>query len=360
MVHSEWEAINQDLWASEWHQLFIPEVGLSRLTWRDRLASAGDATIYNFYSSGEEVLDYRRLDERVDRSGNPVPTKSFVLAVWELLDWDKKQYKFNRVGNRAWYHQELLKGRATADASFDVSISGGLKASHTLRSLRALFPPGGKTITVEAKVAELSVSLASARIPGWLGSRYGGWGAGPAYVEEESIGLPLLSASLPIPPPYTVSIGFGLGLTWRGPLDAAQINALDWYEGRREFEPVFLFGNDELLNGTASGSRVSDLLGTGGGAFALKNHSKLLAEMIPARTVAMGREAVGKFGDDNEFNFDLSSESFHVGWPTERLSDDDTVFPNNTPRWLHGDAQNIPYFYNHPLFKKWVELGNLE
>ena len=82
-----------------------------------------------------------------------------------------------------------------------------------------------------------------------------------------------------------------------------------------------------------------------------------------ARTVAMGREMVGKLEEqsgDDAYNFDLSTSAFHVGWPTERMADEATRIDINTPRWLHGDVQTIPYLYNHPLFKKWVELGNLE
>lgn len=80
--------------------------------------------------------------------------------------------------------------------------------------------------------------------------------------------------------------------------------------------------------------------------------------MIPVRTVAMGREAVLLLGPNDGRNFDLSSDAavggFQDGWPVERLNS-----LTRLRRWLHSDAREIAYRYNHRLFEKWVEIGIL-
>jgi hypothetical protein len=92
-----------------------------------------------------------------------------------------------------------------------------------------------------------------------------------------------------------------------------------------------------------------------GSDFASRFQVKLLANMIPARSVAMGREEIPSLGRFNERNFDLSSDAFQASWPQERLANDQKL-----RRWLHSDARVVAYFYNYRLFEKWVELGNLK
>ena len=59
MYSSAWTNYQSRLWASEWHTLFPANDARSRLTWSGRLANLQNASVYNFYSSGEEVLrDY--------------------------------------------------------------------------------------------------------------------------------------------------------------------------------------------------------------------------------------------------------------------------------------------------------------
>jgi hypothetical protein len=56
MTHPDWTPYTNRLWASEWHKLFPTSDGRRYLTWRGRLANQQSVTYYNFYSSGEEVL----------------------------------------------------------------------------------------------------------------------------------------------------------------------------------------------------------------------------------------------------------------------------------------------------------------
>ena len=85
MRHPDWADYSNRLWATEWHQLFDEGDGRRALTWRGRFANVV-SNAYNFYSSGEEVLERH--------TGTP----------YELSTaWNKGEF--------AWCLQEKLKGR---------------------------------------------------------------------------------------------------------------------------------------------------------------------------------------------------------------------------------------------------------
>ncbi len=56
MMNPSWNGYDTRLWASEWHSLFPTNDARNTLTWRDRFSNLNGADVYNFYSSGEEVL----------------------------------------------------------------------------------------------------------------------------------------------------------------------------------------------------------------------------------------------------------------------------------------------------------------
>jgi hypothetical protein len=85
MIHPDWTDYSNRLWATEWHQLFEPGDGRRTLTWRGRFPNVVSKA-YNFYSSGEEVLE--------QHTGMPYELSS---------PWNK--------GQSAWCLQEKLKGR---------------------------------------------------------------------------------------------------------------------------------------------------------------------------------------------------------------------------------------------------------
>jgi hypothetical protein len=106
MVHLEWDNPNgqgkypERLWASEWHKLFSDERG--KLTWRDRLEQLDGATVYNFYSSGEEVLDT-----------HPHGTAPAIPDI-----------ATDGIGRYAWALQEKLKGRTSSGAVLGSNTGG--------------------------------------------------------------------------------------------------------------------------------------------------------------------------------------------------------------------------------------------
>jgi hypothetical protein len=92
MVQADWRNYPAWLYASKWHELFPANDGRRALTWKDRLSTVVGPQVYNFYSSGENVL--KNLT-----AGYP----SFGVLIH--IYW-RHEY--------AWCIQELWKGRYPA------------------------------------------------------------------------------------------------------------------------------------------------------------------------------------------------------------------------------------------------------
>jgi hypothetical protein len=112
VVHSDWNdnpfwegaAYPTNVWASYWHSLFPSSDYRSQLTWDGRLSNLQDASVYNFYSSGEEVL----------RTYKTRPTPSFAGAV--LVDKLEQLWSGDvPVQAYVWNLQELFKGELTVN-----------------------------------------------------------------------------------------------------------------------------------------------------------------------------------------------------------------------------------------------------
>ncbi len=93
MLRTDWVQYKEQLWASEWHQLFANENASdyrAKLTWRDRFKTRpGSTAYYNFFSSGEEVLGTLPFNTQIDQI---------------LVD------EIKQIGSYAWVIQEKLKG----------------------------------------------------------------------------------------------------------------------------------------------------------------------------------------------------------------------------------------------------------
>lgn len=102
--HGYFDAANKDnprrLWASDWHRLFSGTDKRKELAWRNLFINVPGNNVYNFYSTGEEVLIHSTGDE----STSWTPTVS--------------------GGQGAWITQEHQKGKLTA-ASAGMDEEGG-------------------------------------------------------------------------------------------------------------------------------------------------------------------------------------------------------------------------------------------
>ena len=103
MLYSTWNQYANRTFASDWWQLFTNGDARSTLTWSNRLDNLGSVDIYNFYSSGEEVL--REYD-----SDPPSTLLSGSGTELKLHLWDGLPY-----GIYAWVWQEKGKGTCQQD-----------------------------------------------------------------------------------------------------------------------------------------------------------------------------------------------------------------------------------------------------
>jgi len=71
--------------------------------------------------------------------------------------------------------------------------------------------------------------------------------------------------------------------------------------------------------------------------------AKVLGDAIPSLSFAAGRNQMLGF---EERNVDLMTKK--DGWP------------HSDGRWHHGDAKDVAYRFNHPLWESWVTLGGLK
>lgn len=117
MTLSTWTGYSNRLFASDWYKLFPTNDARSTLSWNGRLSNLGDVDIYNFYSSGEEVL---RLT-----AGDPPLTTINILAT-QLINrfsviglWPDVPF-----GTYTWYWQEKGKGSCNEDGLIGSSHGG--------------------------------------------------------------------------------------------------------------------------------------------------------------------------------------------------------------------------------------------
>jgi hypothetical protein len=112
MIHPDWNNYTNRLWASKWSTLFPTNDYRSTLTWSNRLANLPITNIYNFYSSGEEVLR--------EYAGQP---PDILSAVFTQVIWDGL-FGADPVGTYTWVWQEKLKGRCDGDVILGSSHGG--------------------------------------------------------------------------------------------------------------------------------------------------------------------------------------------------------------------------------------------
>jgi hypothetical protein len=135
LIYPDWlspQNYDSRLYASSWWQLFPSNDARSMLTWSNRLGNLGSVDIYNFYSSGEEVLR--------EYTGGAPPSEASViesqLAYWfaNWSTWIQNIYgTVTPVGTYVWQWQEMLKGRGGSDEWIG-SMHGGWSFNPTYYS----------------------------------------------------------------------------------------------------------------------------------------------------------------------------------------------------------------------------------
>ena len=298
MTHPDWRDYPERLYASEWFRLFPDDDGRHALTWRGRFQDVPQLTdLYNFYSSGEEVLENRQDDSD--------PWISDIASF--QLQWPTFRLPVNWLtGRYAWVLQETLKGRVRAS-----DVNALYAKGYLIGNLPVL----------------LALRLADVRAGNLVGSEDGGWGFNSYW---DTSGSMVTITGCPIPTSVYIPGGH------EGPAQAAGIADVDlWYN------PFFLPFLDARLT-TSSGGPVASYM-----------RAQLLAEAIPARTFAAGANGFSK--DSSAFaqntQFDMNAQFQKRGWPEERLRS-----PRELSRWKHSDLHDMAYPYTGMAFDEFVKL----
>jgi len=132
--YSPWRNYGTYVWASYWYQLFPTNDARSTLTWNNRVGNLRNVGVYNFFSSGEEVL----------REYDPNPPSTVLGAVmteiWNALPWTSAV----PFGSYAWVWQE--KGKGTCSQNWFLgSDHEGWQLNDTLGSGYVYFVNGLRT-----------------------------------------------------------------------------------------------------------------------------------------------------------------------------------------------------------------------
>jgi hypothetical protein len=145
----------------------------------------------------------------------------------------------------------------------------------------------------------------------------GGWGVNPIYGEEKKLIT-------------------GIPIKYLEPWTPAQASGL--LPETQKTVPFFKAFTEAGLTGIGGSSKAADY----------EIRAKALAEAIPALSFAAGRNPILGFEGRNKNMYE-----FRTAWPQERVSS------KWESRWLHSDAKDVAYFFNHLLWKEWVTLGEL-
>jgi hypothetical protein len=112
MIFSDWVDYTNRLYSHEWHSLFPSNDARSSLSWTNRFADLHNTDVYNFYSSGEEVLRDYPADPPTGVLSSALPQLQAIFA--------------DRTGSYVWVWQEKAKGRCSLNWTIG-STHGGWK-----------------------------------------------------------------------------------------------------------------------------------------------------------------------------------------------------------------------------------------
>lgn len=295
MPHTEWNrerggVYPSRLWAAQWHECFPAGDARRTLTWYDRFSELHGAVVYDFYSTGDEVLE--------EHTANTPATGTVVLGQIAAF----LRHLFGSIlpyGRYAWAYQEKYKGRTWTDSFFGSSFGGWGFNQFDFRKAPGAVPGTGPALVPEAMTPQQAAGT-------------------DVFTDEVLREIPFFDPGddgHEIASWVPANDGRGTYVVQRGSLDS--------------------------------------LYGAGGSEFAARHRNTLLARMIPAMSLAAGRQVLRILGDPvDRYNFDMNA--MKNGWPAERQGSDDTK-----DRWQHGDLRDVAYLYTYKFPEKLVELGDL-
>jgi hypothetical protein len=305
--HTEWNkefggVYDSRLWAANWYLLFkeFPDDRRATLTWRDRFEPVNGVSYYDFYSAGEEVLDY---DDKTTPSVVGILGQIAINKLSEFLHIDLPFANGQPPGHKVWQYQEQLKGRNLTN-KYGGSNFGGW----------------GFNIFDFAK-------------------RAGGYGKGPVLIP--AVLLPKDANNL-LESVFTKET-LREEPFFRPGSNGVKIRTWIHISGKPDYKT-------DKLGSLYSASTGSD--------FASTHRNTLLARMIPAISPAAGRIPVPSLGLSNQRNFDMDDATIRPKkhgsdkppWPSSRTTTD----------WWHSDLREVAYPYVRGLYFEIVKAAALK
>ncbi|MFP4353465.1 MAG: hypothetical protein ACLFTU_11600, partial [Puniceicoccaceae bacterium] len=292
--------------ASEWFRNFEgTDDARGELTWRDKFTNFAGTAFYNYYSSGEQVLRNPVDDEGEEFSDGRL--------AWGMLF---------KGGEGAWVFNQRTKGTLTAGVATNDRHGGwGFNGDDTWDPRQTGSPQAHWM--VERDAAE---DWWTPMFPGELDDAFAA--LDPGELADRLVETPFFR-------PFAH--------TFHGPGGNAEDPDIfpAWGDGHWLYAPV---------GDPAASALAADL----------KNHAKILAEAIPARSYAVGRNEVAEFNLIEKRNFDMQDSEFFRG--TE--AGDDGEWPDRSGpsanRWLHGDYMAPVLCYVYRLYENVIEKGDLK
>ena len=305
MTHDKWKPFYdlglQKLFTAEWHKLFSADDSRRKLTWKGRFSDVVPVA-YNFYSSGEDVLENPDDQETVWKN------LSAVITRW---------LNGSGAGRHAWVSQEMAKGSDLASLIF-------LKRNHA----------GWK----------INFSNLDVKYTGHLDSgRYESFLAEQAKSElEKPDGGRLSDDNL-------AQVGF----FWRFRMYDQAGGGEEKQIWKNLYGPI-VDGNLARGNGFTQPNAVT-VKQSSNEAGMSEVQAELLASAIPAMSYAAGaNDTSGTVG------FDMQSDFKVNGWPSSGELGRSGLEEIHQGDWLHSDFWIVAPVYVQSVYLKWVKLAKLD
>lgn len=302
MINANWDSFTSTgypnkLFASEWYTLFNTSDARSQLTLRGIFTNWGDTVVCNFYSSGEDVLDNAPKEYAND---------------WTSVDmFDMRRY--------VWCTQEKLKGRLPDKVNllshpywWGAWVSGGL--------VSGVLPPLQTTLTPYAN--DWATAFVNEAYP----NKDGGW-----MINERNLVQY-----------YSKSMDWTGTVLKRRMTVAEMLNPVITGEAVWTLTPLFTLP-----------SPLTDINDTTASTYAAASRGRLLAQVFPATTYAMGKNRFGVVGEGiKDWDMNDLVKSLKHGWWTDESPD--------KWKWTHSDFRDVCLLYTQELYKEMVLQGELK
>jgi alpha-beta hydrolase superfamily lysophospholipase len=141
LVNHTWAGYQRQTWAAKWYELFAAPDDRAKLTWRNRFPNIDPDILYNYYSSGDEVLGL-----------------SYELGAQSMIVVHSDTGK--ELANFSWQKQERFKGRGPFDliAGLAATDAAGWGFNIEYFAITGAFVPFHTNVYTMAQANALSAS----------------------------------------------------------------------------------------------------------------------------------------------------------------------------------------------------------